>query len=135
MKKLLLFLSGTVCLLRLSAQQANDSLQVMNNAERHHFYLNKSQSQRTIGWVCLSGGIIMGVVGLGQMANNLFSDNNKGEALTIAGACVTVISVPLFIASGRNRRKAQLALSGQSVSFLNQTKTIISLGMTIPLGK
>lgn len=108
-------------MIQLSAQYADTTAHKMTND-----YLRKSKNQRTAGWILLGGGAIMTLIGSITAANevgdelvNLFDPaathrKNAGTGATIVamtGVLSMVGSIPLFIASGKNRRKAAAELS------------------------
>src|SRR4051812_47477351 len=69
-------------------------------------YLQKSKKQKTAAWVFLGGGFALAV---GASVLDVSSDWSKSEtpyliALFTGGASM-LGSIPLFIASGRNKRK------------------------------
>jgi hypothetical protein len=73
-------------------------------------YLQKSKRQKTTAWVLLGGGF---VVAVGSAILDVSSDWSKSEtpylvAISTGGASM-LGSIPLFIASGRNKRKAMNA--------------------------
>jgi hypothetical protein len=67
-------------------------------------YMQKSKNQKTGAFVLLIGGIALGVGGAISAASNLQS-NSPYAFLVIGGACI-IGSIPLFIAAGRNKRRA-----------------------------
>jgi len=76
-------------------------------------YLKKSKNQNTVGWVLLAGGTAMAVVGAVGFGRNfeLFDDTNDRKAdlygkVVVAGIAADLISIPFFIASGKNARRA-----------------------------
>lgn len=69
-------------------------------------YLQKSKKQKTAAWILLGGGAAIAV---GAIILDVNSDWTKSEtpylvALSVGGASM-IGSIPLFIASGRNKRK------------------------------
>ncbi|MEO6135022.1 MAG: hypothetical protein ABIP35_07710 [Ginsengibacter sp.] len=71
-------------------------------------YLQKSKSQKSAAWALLGSGsalIIVGVL-IGNKKNASFADAGTGVVLGGLGLLSTLGSIPLFIASGRNKRKA-----------------------------
>ncbi len=74
-------------------------------------YLKKSKAQKAFGFIFLGAGAIS-IISVGGGNNDL---NALGTAVTVVtvGGLLAVASIPLFIASGRNKRKAKNA----SVSF------------------
>jgi len=84
-------------------------------------YLQKSKKQKTAAWILLGGATIMmitgGVIWSNAVEENVDPDNpfspliapattTKGTGLIFAGLLVSAGSIPLFIASGKNRRRA-----------------------------
>ena len=92
-------------------------------------YLQKSKSQKTGAWVLLGGGF---VVAVGASVLDASSDWSKSEtpylvAIGIGGASM-LASIPLFIASGRNKRKGMNA----STSFqILQNPIPTNTGLTL----
>ncbi|MBK8711572.1 MAG: hypothetical protein IPL97_06860 [Niastella sp.] len=70
-------------------------------------YLQKSKKQKTAAWSLLGGGFALGV---GAIILDVSSDWTKSETpylVAIYTGCASMIgSIPLFIASARNKRKA-----------------------------
>lgn len=95
----------------LSAQKTDPSS--MTKAD----YLAKAKRQNSTAWVLVGGGGVMTTIGLVVASNNAldelasaFSEEKNdggfvtGVVLTITGVAMMGGSVPLFIASSRNRR-------------------------------
>ena len=87
------------------------------------YYLKKSKNQKTVAWCMLGGGVAMATIGLvlvdKQINDDLSSFNNLGTAggsaiLGIAGIGTALGSIPFFISSAKNARRAA------TVSFKNQ---------------
>ncbi len=86
-------------------------------------YLKKSKNQKTAAWILLGGGALMTTVGVAvglvevtDAVVNSFSGEEQssfsgGALLTLTGLTAMVGSIPLFIASGKNRRKAAASVS------------------------
>jgi hypothetical protein len=76
-------------------------------------YLQKSKNQKTAGWVLLGGGTVLIGTGflIGDRKESSFDDAATGVIIGGLGLLATIGSIPLFIASGKNKRKAA------SVSF------------------
>ena len=74
-------------------------------------YMVKSKNQKTAAWVLFGGGLaLIGtgfLVGDGKEAS--FDDAATGAVLAGIGVLSTIGSIPLFIASGKNKRKAMQA--------------------------
>ena len=84
-------------------QQTNDSVPVVKTD-----YLQKSKNQKTAAWVLLGGGAALIGTGflVGDGKNSSFDDAATGAVLAGIGLLSTIGSIPLFIASGKNKRKA-----------------------------
>jgi hypothetical protein len=106
MKKIILFIQLLQFLIRSFGQQQTTSAPITKTD-----YLQKSKSQKTVAWILFGGGTIMMITGVVVMSENLFT--TKGTGLAVAGLIVSVASIPLFIASGKNKRRAA------SLSFNN----------------
>jgi hypothetical protein len=122
MKKIILLPAFFLLLLgskQLSAQQS-DSLKNIFPEGTKEYYLQLSKSQKTSAWFMLGGGLLLAVAGGIQVSNNLFSKSNEGVALFLVGAGLSLGSVPLFIASGRNKRRASLAVSAPPVRSITK---------------
>ena len=76
-------------------------------------YLVKSKNQKTAAWVLLGGGTALIGIGflIGDSKNSTFDDAATGAVLGGIGFLSTIGSIPLFIASGKNKRKAMKAFT------------------------
>jgi len=99
-------------------------------------YLKKSKNQKTVAWILLGGGIGLTsagfAVGLNEAVNdlsNIFSveeqkSSNTGEFLFYTGLASMAASIPFFIASSGNKRKAatvSTSLKIETRSYLQQS--------------
>ena len=85
----------------------------------------------------LGSGITMSFIGLGINADS-WGDPDKGVGLINAGGVVALTSIPLFIGASKNKKRAKLALKGESISFKYfpiEKSNYVALSLTIPLGK
>ena len=84
-------------------QMTNDSVPVVKTD-----YLTKSKNQKTAAWVLLGGGAALIGTGflIGDNKNSTFDDAATGAVLGGIGVLSAIGSIPLFIASGKNKRKA-----------------------------
>lgn len=71
-------------------------------------YLKKSKNQKTAAWILLGGGSALIATGIivGSSEESTFNDAAGGAAIAGIGLLSTIGSIPLFIASGKNKRKA-----------------------------
>ena len=74
-------------------------------------YIEKSKNQKTAAWVLLGGGVAL--IGTGFLVGDdkeaSFDDAFTGALMAGIGVLSTIGSIPLFIASGKNKRKAMNA--------------------------
>jgi hypothetical protein len=114
---------------------------VQNPEFTKEYYLQKSKSQKTAAWVLLGVGTAITVVGVAGFASTYddWNDNSTETYgyLMIAGPLIGLGSIPLFITSGSNARKAAtLSVNYQPVLLPNQGSLVQSLqpslSITIP---
>lgn len=92
-------------------------------------YVQKSKSQKIAACLLFGGGMIITMVGMAKVISNItfvgepINKTNTGEVLMLVGSSSMLGSIPLFIASSRNRRKAL------SISFKNEYGRQIQKGM------
>ncbi len=91
-------------------------------------YLQKSKKQKTAGVILLAGGagliitsfiipkgaLVYDGICIGQYCDDKYKNDGIKSAFFIAGGISALSSIPLFIVSGKNRKKAG------SVSFKNE---------------
>lgn len=91
---------------------------IPNNEFSKEYYLQKSKSQKTTGWILLTGGTIMTVVGAFSFNNSWDDSPNSGTDaygfIALGGVVSALGSIPFFIMSGNNARKAA------TISLINQ---------------
>ena len=114
-------------------------------------YGKKSRNQKTAAWVLLGGGFAMVTTGILLAATKVTTDfisvfflepqssNYTGEnILIIAGSASMLSSIPLFVASAKNKRRAMLEIKDQKTAFglpIATGKNITGLTLAIPIGK
>ena len=87
-------------------------------------YLKKSKTQKTLGWILMGSGIVSTGVGSIQVNPNYGSNTNR-NGLLIVGLAAIGTSIPLFIASVKNRRKAtSLSFQMHQIPQLQQTSIV-----------
>lgn len=88
-------------------------------------YLKKSRHQKTAAWLLIGGGFVLssaGVIGaLVEESKAIWgtepeSTSNTPGVLFFSGGVMMLSSIPLFIASSKNKKKAKFA----TVSFKNE---------------
>lgn len=111
-------------------------------------YLQKSKNQKTAAWVMLIGGTVATTIGFGVAVAggpdcafgvpDCGKDQTLSDVLAISGSAAMLGSIPLFIAAGRNKKKAMsVSLRGQPAPWIiknNLTyKTVPSITLKIGL--
>jgi len=77
-------------------------------------YLKKSKSQKTGAWVLLGAGVaVLAITGINAASSvDLTSPIDESHAFGIGlAAAMAVSSIPLFIASGKNKKRSTMAAS------------------------
>jgi uncharacterized membrane protein len=91
---------------------------IPNNEFSKEYYLKKSKNQKTTGWILLSGGTLMTVVGVIGFSDSWYSSSNSTTDaygfIMLGGVVSGLGSIPFFIMSGNNARKAA------TISLINQ---------------
>lgn len=76
-------------------------------------YLQKSRSQKVAGFIFLGIGVTtLTVISKGQ------TDFDVLPVLAVGGVAATVISIPLFISAGKNKRKAMSLTVKKEKTFI-----------------
>lgn len=111
-------------------------------------YLRKSKKQKTAALVMLIGGAVATTIGVGVALGGgldcAWGDPNCGKNQTLAdiliysGSAAILGSIPLFIAAGRNKKKAMsLSVCGQPTPWITKNnpvyKTVPSITLKIAL--
>jgi hypothetical protein len=135
MKKIILFAMLLIMSASSFSQQINPSPTLTKQD-----YLKKSKNQKTTAWVLLGGGAAFILIGdlIGNSKESSFSDAGTGVVIAGVGALSMLGSIPLFIASGKNKRKAmsmsfknELIPQLQNGSFVNRAVPALSLKISL----
>ena len=138
MKKVILCLTLIVCSAKCFCQTTTAT------AVSKDYYLKKSKSQKTIAWVMVGAGVTVAAIGLaisennvtndplGYLSSNKKSDNNA--IVTLAGVGVALGSIPLFISSAKNKRRAiSVSFNTQPVLISQQNIFVLTKQPTVCL--
>jgi hypothetical protein len=102
-------------------------------------YLQKSKNQKTAAWILLTGGAVLSSIGAVVIGNEVVNDiggifdptiepsSNTGTILSITGTAAMLGSIPLFISSAKNKRKAMSASAGikmEKLPVIRQTSFV-----------
>ena len=110
MKQVLISTSLLLIILNNSFSQSTQD----NTTAIQNDYLKKSKNQKTAAWILVGVGSLSTLLGTIQV-NPDYGGNNNSTFLLVGGLVTLGASVPLFIASARNRKKAM------SLTFKNET--------------
>lgn len=112
MKKILIFLMLLLFTVRVFGQETPST------EFSKEYYLEKSKKQKTTGWVMLAGGAVITIVGLIGFSSTYddtsYSTTDAYGFMTVGGPLICLGSIPFFISSGSNAKKAA------TLSFSNQ---------------
>jgi hypothetical protein len=118
MKKMSILFCISLFTMQLVIGQKIDNSISMSSQELHDFYMKKHKTYNIIGGIMLVSGIGMTIGGLATNASSWGESNkNNGLGLFYFGAATTLLSIPVFITAGRSKRKAKLALKGETVNI------------------
>lgn len=120
-----------IFLIVLSILTVNSFSQTQNFNLSKEDYLQKSKNQKTVGWVLLAGGTTMAVVGIivgndSNMFDNNSSDFETGAGLLVVGLVADLVSIPFFISSSSNARKAATISFGVQKIYSPQNNVLIT---------
>ena len=106
MKKIMIYFLLLIIPATSFCQKTNENTPAVNTD-----YLQKSKNQKTAAWVLLGGGTALIGAGflIGDSKESTFDDAATGVVLAGIGVLSSIGSIPLFIASGKNKRKAMKA--------------------------
>ena len=104
--KTLIFL---IVFMLLSTNLLSQNTTVVTNSKE--YYLKKSSNQKKTGWILLGGGAVLATIGgIGFSENfGIFTDNASADGygfMFLTGVLSGLSSIPLFISSGNNARRA-----------------------------
>lgn len=108
------------------------------------YYFKKSKNQYTAGWVFLGGGVAMTTIGIilgsnhtsnyGTLGSPNFDIVPASAVLGIAGIGAALVSIPFFISSSKNARKAAtISFNNQNILMLQQNSFVSKMQPTITL--
>lgn len=107
MKKIILFVTMLIVAVSTFSQQTNPS-----PALTKQDYMQKSKKQKTTAWVLLSVGVVCTGIGSfrvnpdGPLGDPDEPTNSNSTIFLVTGLTAIGTSIPLFIASSKNKKKA-----------------------------
>nr|WP_321237481.1 hypothetical protein [uncultured Psychroserpens sp.] len=110
--------------------EGNQSLQ-----ELYDFHTSKKKINKTAAWITLGGGVAMIIGGFGWNSSTGFdgdtTNNSDGLWLSYLGGASTLVSIPLFIAAGKHKKKAKVQIQNGAIGFNNLNYTGISISFSL----
>lgn len=123
-KALLLFIFSFGVINYAAAQQI---LQRTNQTpqELYDFHISKKKGNNLAGWLALGGGLVTTITGIVLVGNDVVdavdfnekTEPRNREWLVYVGGAMTVGSIPLFIAAGKHKKKAQIQLQHGAIGL------------------
>lgn len=123
--KQIIILSLLIALAKTSfAQPAKSSVE---------YYLTRSKNQKAVGWILLGGGTALIGAGflIGDRKESTFSEAGTGVVMGGVGLLSVFGSIPLLIASGKNKRRAKAA----TAFFKMETIPVVQQMSFIQIGR
>jgi len=123
---------------QLSAQVKTDSFKHVRLSDRELGlqYLKKANTQRTVAWFLLGGGLAMEILATSRLSYDIYDENLGAETVLLLGSLCMIASVPVFISGARNRGRAEILLRYENLRVYNNygsgKEGVVSLGLSIP---
>jgi hypothetical protein len=135
----------------VQAQQFENSTTKPGN-KNFQYYSKKHKNQKTTAWILVTGGSVLTIGGMVGQAATATKDfvtmilvqeppekiNLTGTYIAYAGLATMATSIPFFITSGKNKKRANIALSQEKITMghkINQQTNYNSISLRISLGK
>jgi hypothetical protein len=134
----------------IQAQHLENSTTKPGNKD-FRYYSKKQKNQKTTAWILLTGGAVLSVSGMVAQAATATMDlvtimagaepeefSQTGTYVAYAGLATMATSIPFFIASGKNKKRANISLQQQKITMgnkISQQSNYHSICLSISLGK
>ena len=124
---------------QMAKSQVTDTLTQNSQKEMYDFYSINHKKQKKTAWILLGAGVLAAGGGLAIAENSSVFDESdsgftSGSILFLAGSASILTSIPFFIISGSNKRKAEAILETGKIGFgsipLNNQR-YVSVGLRI----
>lgn len=120
--------------------------------KENQYYSKKHKNQKRTAWILMTSGSVLtigGMVGQAATATKDFLSilivqeapekiNLTGTYVAYAGLATMATSIPFFISSGKNKKRANIALTQEKITMghkINQQTNYNSIALSIRLGK
>ena len=128
MKKILMVFAILFCSTILKSQVSDTTRPTTPLQFDYNLLFSKARKQKTTAWVLLGAGSGVALAGFIIAANGAFEElfgfssgkSVTGSVMMLAGAASIVASIPFFISSGKNQKKATLMLQKSSHAYSGQ---------------
>lgn len=116
-KKLSVLGIAFLLLVQVALAQKQDTTSLSSSTKSYNLYMQRHKTFKTLGWVLLVSGTVMTATGVAIVSKGDFfsTTDNSGFILGTAGSVMMLGSIPCFILSGSNVRKAALELRTSTV--------------------
>ena len=137
MKKVLPIVLGLIFSFQISQGQVKQATNEVNQLQ-YDFLMSKHKKQKTGGLIFLVGGVASIAAGFVTSKNSNSTNyiDFSGVGFIAVGVISTIISIPLLISSGKNKRKAKAFIASENIGF-NAMPSLntryVSLGLSINL--
>jgi hypothetical protein len=108
---------------------------IFSQTKAKEYFLQRSKNQKTTAWILLGAGVTAIITGV--IVDNALKEGEQsftGGFIEVGGIICTLTSVPFFISSSRNKRRATtLAISNEKVLFYPNSPLVSRLHPTFSL--
>jgi len=119
--------------------QVTDTLTQKSQQEMYDFHIQKHKKLKKTGWILLGAGLVTvgGGYAIAATSDGLFGSGDGFEAgsiLIMTGTLSMAASIPVFIISGSNKRKAEAILETGNIGFGSipfDNQRYVSVGLRI----
>ncbi|MEP6615765.1 MAG: hypothetical protein ABJA57_04270 [Ginsengibacter sp.] len=133
-----------ICCMIISLGNLQSHAQIHDSTSKKYYTDDKAKSlflkskrQKSTAWILMAGGVGLATAGVISGTNsNSFSDNSleNAGALVLVGIAGCVASIPFFISSGKNKRKANIILKPETFRYDAGPKiNTLAIGMQVNL--
>ena len=110
-----------LCFTNMGYGQQLEEQRTQSSQEQYEFHIKKKRTNLIAGWATLGSGIAMVIGGIGWNMSTGFdgdtTNNRDGLWLSYLGGATTLVSIPLFVASGKHKKKAKVHLKNGATGF------------------